>query len=447
MRMTFFVGLAFLAACSAASSRPEPLPGTSTAPDGGAPEFAPEGGRPCEGLECERPACPDGETTAIEGKVFDPAGQATVYNARVFVPNEELEPFEDGVASCDRCSAPLSGKPIAIALSDEQGHFRIENAPSGERVPLVLQIGKWRRKIIVPRVEACKTTKVVDGVASLPRTRAEGDIPRIAVVTGGYDELGCVLRRMGLDDSEFGAPGSEASVHVFEGLNGGGVTGGTAKSAKELWGDLDTLKKYDALLLACEGEEAESEKPASAKQAIADYVSAGGRVFATHYHYTWIKQSTESSFRDLASWNEPASAYGTEVDDVDTSFPKGAALAKWLVANDSSQTEGKIPIENPARNVASVKSDVAQRWIYEPSTKQVRYFSFNAPVGAPVEQQCGRVAFTDIHSRERLGAFTLPGQCDSSAMTPQERALEFLLFDLAACVQPDSEMPKPPPIK
>ena len=90
---------------------------------------------------------------------------------------------------------------------------------------------------------------------------------------------------------------------------------------------------------------------------------------------------------------------------------------------------------------------VPQRWIYEPQTNQVRYFSFNAPVGAPPEQQCGRVAFTDIHSRERLGAFTLPGGCDASDMTPQERALEFLLFDLGACIQPDDEKPKTPPIK
>jgi hypothetical protein len=148
-----------------------------------------------------------------------------------------------------------------------------------------------------------------------------------------------------------------------------------------------------------------------------------------------------ASDADLDLW-ELLATFGRE--DLSAS---AHTLAKWLVANDASQTEGKIAIENPARNVASVKTGMAQRWIYEPSTKQVRYFSFNAPVSAPADQQCGRVAFTDIHSRERLGAFTLPGQCDSSAMTPQERALEFLLFDLAACVQPDSEMPKPPPIK
>jgi hypothetical protein len=393
------------------------------------------------------PACADGETTAIEGVVYDPSGKAPLYNVRVFVPNGEPKAFEEGVTSCDRCSAPLTGEPIATALTDESGHFRLEHVPSGERVPLVAQIGKFRRKITVPLVESCKTTQIGDGVLALPRTRKEGDLPRIAVVTGGYDELGCVLRRIGIDDSEFGPPGSEARVHVYRGEGGGGVAGGGDVSATTLWSDVDTLKKYDAVLLACEGSEHDEDKTPAAKTALFQYVSAGGRVFATHYHYTWFKSSPEASFRSVATWNDPASAYGTETDDVDTSFPKGAALAKWLLTTGASTQEGSLAVDNPARNVASVDPALAQSWIVEPGTKQVRYFSFNAPVGAPEAQQCGRVAFTDIHSRERLGAFTLPGECDPSDMTPQERALEFMLFDLSACVQPDGETPKAPPIK
>ncbi|MBK6695278.1 MAG: carboxypeptidase regulatory-like domain-containing protein [Myxococcales bacterium] len=431
-------------ACSA-ESRTD----AAVAPDGGAeaPAFgADASAAACEGLECAKPACADGATTAIEGEVYDPAGKATVYNVRVYVPNAEPDAFPEGVQSCDRCAAPLTGKPVAVTLTDERGHFRIEGVPAGERVPLVAQIGKFRRKIVVPRVEPCKTTKLADGALSLPRTRGEGDLPRIAVVTGGYDELGCVLRRIGLDDAEFGPPGSKASVHVYKGQGGGGVTGGTAKSASELWSDVDTLKQYDAVLLACEGDEAEADKTPAAKKALYDYVAAGGRVFATHYHYTWIKGSPEADVRGVASWNPPASAYGTEDDLVDTSFPKGAAMAAWLKENGASKTAGSIAIENPARNVAKVTPEVAQRWIYA-SDEQVRYFSFNVPVGAPAAQQCGRVAFTDIHSRERLGAFTLPGGCDPSDMTPQERALEFLLFDLSACVQPDADKPAPPPIK
>ena len=61
-------------------------------------------------------------------------------------------------------------------------------------------------------------------------------------------------------------------MHVYKGQGGGGVTGGTAKSASELWSDVDTLKQYDAVLLACEGDEAEADKTPAAKKALYDYV-------------------------------------------------------------------------------------------------------------------------------------------------------------------------------
>lgn len=447
-------GLAFVTlllgafACSTASRIDSP---TAAGNDGGSSE-APDAsvfvdGSNCQGLACNTASCSAGETTAIEGVVYDPAGKAKLYNVRVFVPNGELEPFQDGITSCDKCSAPLTGEPIAAALTDEVGHFRLEGVPAGENVPLVIQIGKFRRKIVVPIVDACKTTTVTDGVLTLPKTRLEGDLPRIAVVTGGFDELGCILRRMGIADSEFGAPGSDARIHVYKGAGGAVVAGGGELPSTSLWSDVDTLKKYDAVLLSCEGDEHDDTKPDSAKEAMVQYIGTGGRMFATHYHYTWLKNSPEASFRSVATWNDPASAYGNETDSVDTSFPKGQALAKWLVENGASTTEGEIPIDEPARNVASVDGKLGQTWIANPDAGQPRYFTFNAPVGAAADQQCGRVAFTDIHSRERLGVFTLPTECDPSDMTPQERALEFMLFDLAACIQPDGETPKPPPVK
>ncbi|MEA2746172.1 MAG: hypothetical protein QOI41_315, partial [Myxococcales bacterium] len=45
------------------------------------------------------------------------------------------------------------------------------------------------------------------------------------------------------------------------------------------------------------------------------------------------------------------------------------------------------------------------------------------------------------------GGRNIPGNCGAAKLTPQELALEFLLFDLAACVQPDSQVPAAPPVK
>src|SRR6185436_16053896 len=113
----------------------------------------------------------------VRGKVFDPAGKVPLYNVLVFVPNAPLDPINVG-PSCDRCDTPISGKPIATALSDTKGEFVLDNVPVGTDIPVVVQVGKWRRHVNLPKVEACTETVVNDpNLLRLPRNQGEGNIP------------------------------------------------------------------------------------------------------------------------------------------------------------------------------------------------------------------------------------------------------------------------------
>ena len=89
-------------------------------------------------------------------------------------------------------------------------------------------------------------------------------------------------------------------------------------------------------------------------------------------------------------------------------------------------------------------ADTSRRWLY--SSAAPKFYSFNTPIGTPPDNQCGRGVFTDIHvSSGDASGGTFPANCTTTGFTPQEKALLFLLFDLASCIQDDNTPPAPPP--
>lgn len=403
----------------------------------------------CVGPNCTQQPCPGTARTTVSGIVHDPAGKVPLYNVMVYVPNGAPDPITDGANACDVCMGP-PGNAVASAFTDVQGKFVIDNVPVGVHIPLVIQVGKWRRQTTVPTVAACTDTPITDMNATrLPRNKSEGNIPKIALTTGGYDALECLLRKIGIEDSEFTPESGEGRVNLFAGGLASNDTEGTNAYASTLnggaaftpanpwWESADNLKKYDMILLSCEGNENLPAKSMGAREAMRAYLDGGGKVFASHWHRGWFRAGpqplpTVAMFRQQGA-ELPVGFIGT----IDTAFDDGAALADWMLHVGGSTTHGELPITEGKHTITGTTA-VSRRWVYGRNGNQnaVQYLDFTAPVGGAT---CGRGVISDIHvSAADVSNETLPFPtgCMTVDLTPQEKALEFMIFNLSSCVEP-----------
>jgi hypothetical protein len=421
---------------------------------GGSPTSA----GPCVGLECQQVSC-ESQRTTISGTVYAPSGTLPLYNIAVFVPNAPLEPLTPGPA----CGCEISGAPVAAALTDAAGHFVIENAPAGNDIPLVIQAGEWRRSFTLDTVARCEETVVEDGKLRLPAKQSEGDMPKMAFSTGKADALECLIRKLGIDESEFTPPTGTGKINFFAGHDGAAKyatsmnEGSEFPPSSQLWSSVESLSQYDLVLMSCEGASNVSEKGDAAFEAMEQYANLGGRIFASHMQKIWFQRGPEP-FPQLATFVEDEEL-STLHANVVTTFPKGQALATWLVNVGASETEGEIDIKSAPQSVQTENPDYAQRWIATESPESVQYLSANTPLGAAAEMQCGRLVFSDIHVSGDLGQAAagladssqrgvgFPDGCVTSELSPQEKVLAFMLFDIASCVVPDEVEPLPPMLR
>jgi len=423
------------------------------------PTDAATGGLNCKNLQCfqnncklagcKETACASG-TTSISGVVYDPAGINPLYNVIVYVPNTTPEAIPTG-ASCDACGK-VSGEPVTSALTNAKGEFLLENVPVTDDVPIVIQVGKWRRQFTIPKPARCTDTKLTDrNQTRMPRNKMEGHLPRIALTTGGADALECLMRKIGISESEMTPEAGTGRLNFYAAEGGAAkynatLNGGAAFSpAPPFWSSANSLKQYDIVLLSCEGTEKPTNKSAAALQAMQDYANAGGRVFASHWHNYWLEFGPQP-FPTVALFQHQPDLPNPFTATIDRSFPKGQAMAEWLVNVGSTAPLGSLIITEGKHTVNRQMDGISQRWVYATSPVSVQYLSFNTPLNVAEDKQCGRVVFSDIHvsSQDTSTGTAYPDGCKTTMMTDQEKALEFMLFDLSACVTPDSKPPIPP---
>jgi hypothetical protein len=171
-------------------------------------------------------------------------------------------------------------------------------------------------------------------------------------------------------------------------------------------------------------------------------------MFASHWHRGFF--SLDPKLSTIGTWNDANDPNDPSDGTVVTSFPKGAALSNWLVEVGASTTAGTLTIHAPRNNVSNIVTPGTE-WVYLPTGHVPQFVTVDTPVGAPDTALCGKAAFSDLHvsssgSGDKNNGDPWPGECANPVgdLTAQEKALEFLFFDLSACVQNDSVAPPPP---
>jgi hypothetical protein len=290
-------------------------------------------------------------------------------------------------------------------------------------------------------------------------------------------------------------------VHIFNGAKEEAQPMATAPdswASGGLWDSATDLEKADVVLLSCEGSPDSHAVPAN----LETYLNAGGRAFASHFHYSWFAPPTAPADwgNALASWNtgglggggNSSTVGGTVVTTLTGggTFAKGVALGQWLTSLGALTTSPggttvatpELPVAEPRFNADVTTQAPSQSWIQlDPATDSADsadptlYFSFDTPVGGvpPVPTDggtptyCGRAVFSGLHvggasydgvncqsgssggfgggegcNTGHVAAAAPPTGCDHThPLSPQEKALEFMLFDLSACVIPDTIAP------
>jgi hypothetical protein len=139
-------------------------------------------------------------------------------------------------------------------------------------------------------------------------------------------------------------------------------------------------------------------------------------------------------------------------------FPKGMSLKKWMTNVNGLGQDG---VASDRISIFAARFDAkvtpmntpSQAWIASDSmgvSGSTMYFSFDTPVTNSVvvdqAQYCGRAVFSDLHvsgNPSTMDTSPPPSGCVKVDLSPQEKALEFMLFDLSSCVIPDTVAPIP----
>jgi hypothetical protein len=373
---------------------------------------------------------PPPAVATLIGTVLAPEGTIPISGALVYVTKTAPKAIPDGLY-CDRCVKLDYGTPFTLSGPDGGFHLGVP------------EVGTWQLVVQKGQFQRVRPIEVTPGNVAVPLAstklpaktdKAAGDsIPKMAIVAGAWDAVDVSLARLGLGTlGPFGPLGTQAvdrATAPYDYFDGGIGSKGGYEAILKNW---STLSQYHIVFLPCAWSDqttCDTSSPAqdpAVQKNLQDFVAKGGKLYVTDYSYEFVRQVFPGyvDFKDQtsslgsaclsSSWDAPASSPDTGLTawlstQGITSFE---VKENWTAISGVKAGQTTDPDGKPITVTPKVWVEANTQWGKLPAT-----VSF--------EQACGRVLFSTYHT-----------EGSSASLLPQERALLYILLEVAVCVAP-----------
>ena len=164
------------------------------------------------------------QNTTISGTVYDPRGASglPLPNVLVYASTTTVSAPASGVQCLTFANqTPTGANVVAYTYTAVDGTFTLTGIPENASYTIVIQAGKWQRQFS----ETVAAAPLTGLALNMPANHTQGNIPMIAIATGSVDGAECVLRDMGISDSEFtdDVANSGGYIHLYQGSSSTGA--------------------------------------------------------------------------------------------------------------------------------------------------------------------------------------------------------------------------------
>ena len=336
-----------------------------------------------------------------------------------------------------------------------------------------MQLGKWQRVFTEPSPRARRTTSERTAARPAPDAAEHapaGQHPAASRSTRAPSTRwsACCSRwaspraSSSIPRSSAAVPTAAGRVHFYEGsiYNGGAIIDANTPTEAALTEAATVMNSYDVVLFPCQGGAGDYNAANGFPNTLANlitYTTDGGRVFATHYHYDLLdgerqlrgdgelgqrlaRRATTTATRVQRATSTRPSRRGRRSPSGSTSPPCTAA-PRARSRSASSATTSRPSTRRPSAGCTpqAPAGTTAARYI-------PIHYTFDTPFGASPGRAAASSTATSTSRASRTAPThgrDLPGRVRGRRrpMTPQEKLLEFMLFDLTSCVSPPTCTP------